>query len=190
MNIIPANKINASINSVVRALGKSGAALHNVAYSCLALIESSGDVRPLQRLFDALPGTVYKSALKSWAVAYGRVTVKFAEGDDAKARPIFAYAKGGESDLEGAAATPVMDFKPEAAAAKDFDLAAALSALLKKTEKNGAHLTHVAVYKMLTDAEAMLNGGNVIVTDAKAAAKAKRQAAEVKAQEAAFDKAA
>ena len=69
MQVIASNKLNVAINSVVKAGAKFGGQLHTVAYSCLALVETSGDVRPLQRLYDAIGGKVTKAAIAAWAAA-------------------------------------------------------------------------------------------------------------------------
>ena len=178
MTIIPANKLNAQINSVVKAGAKFSGQLHTVAYSCLALIETSGDVRPLQRLYDLIGGRVTKGAIAAWAKAFGKVTIAYAEEDTAKERPVFKYAKGGKSDMEGAAACPVLDFKPAPAAKKEFDLATRLASLLKAAEEAGCHLAAETdkAYTLLVEAETVLNGGNVVTFTTSKAGKAKNAA--------------
>jgi hypothetical protein len=160
MQVIASNKLNAAINSVVKAGAKFSGQLHTVAYSCLAHVDASGDVRPLQRLYDNMGGKVTKAAIAAWAKAFGKVKVAT---DEETGVVKFAYNKAAKGDLEGAAACPVLDFKPESAGAKgEFDFAAKLAALLKAAEKAGAHLQHVKAYQLVAEAEAVLNGGNVV----------------------------
>lgn len=174
MQVIASNKLNVAINSVVKAGAKFGGQLHTVAYSCLALIDTSGDVRPLQRLYDAIGGKVTKAAIAAWAKAYGKVKVTT---DEETGAVKFAYNKAAKGDLEGAAACPVLDYKPDATGNKaEFDFAAKLAALLKAAEKAGAHLQHVKAYQLVTEAEAVLTGKNVVEVTTSAEGRAKNRA--------------
>lgn len=190
MQVIASNKLNVAINSVVKAGAKFGAQFHTVAYSCLALIETSGDVRSLQRLHDMIGGRVTKAALVSWAKAYGKVKVNT---DEETGVVKFAYAKAAKGDLEGAALCAPLDFKPDAAGndaagnKAEFDFAAKLAALLKAAEKAGAHLQHIKAYQLVVEAEAVLTGANVVTVDTSKEGRAKNKA---KAKAAAEQKAA
>ncbi|MBN9310990.1 hypothetical protein, partial [Devosia sp.] len=116
MQVIASNKLNVAINSVVKAGAKFGGQLHTVAYSCLALVETSGDVRPLQRLYDAIGGKVTKAAIAAWAKAFGKVKVNT---DEETGKVTFAFNKAAKGDLESAAACPVLDYKPDATGSKN-----------------------------------------------------------------------
>lgn len=185
MNVIPANKLTSAINSVAKAGAKFSIQLHNVAYSCLAHIDASGDVRPLQRLLDTIGGKVTKGAIVEWAKRFGRVKVEYAEDDTAKASPLFKYAKGKESDLEGAALIAPMDFKAEGAGNKaEFDLAAKLTAVVKAASKEGVTLTadELRALKLVTEALGIINPevapkSNVTPIKAPKKTKAQKQAA-------------
>lgn len=159
MQVIASNKLTVAINSVVKAGAKFGAQFHTVAYSCLALIDASGDVRPLQRLYDSIGGKVTKAALAAWAKAYGKVKVNT---DEETGVVKFAFNKAAKGDLEGATVCAPLDFKPDAAGNKaEFDFAAKLASLLKAAEKAGAHLAHTKAYQLCAEAEAVLTGANV-----------------------------
>lgn len=149
------------LNTLISGVKSSGKAfeakLHLAAYSCL-VVADGGDVRPLTRLYEALGGKVLRTALASWANAFGKVKVTEAEGETEFS---VKFAKGKDSDLAQAEAVPVSDYKPADAEGKGsiFSLAAKLTSTIKGATKDGVTLSadETKALAMVEQALALLN---------------------------------
>lgn len=88
------------------------------------------DTGLINRLYDALPKGARKAAWVSWILAYAAVV---ANTDKAtKEEKPFLYAKDKTTNVEGGAADPWYNHKPEKAPDEVFDLQKAVKAILAK----------------------------------------------------------
>lgn len=122
-----AAEVTKLIDSIESRGKKLAADIHRAAVSCLYHADKHGDVTLMQRLLVAVPDFSRRNALIAWAVKFG----KFAPSEDGKS---VVYLKHGETDIEGGAAVPFWDFKPEQPFTQ-FDLGAELAKLVKRAEK-------------------------------------------------------
>jgi hypothetical protein len=125
--IVGAELINKEIASIRKSVGTLENKIHVAAVSCLAHAGEHGDVTLMRNLVAALGKSQRKNALLDWAQAFG----KFVYNETTKE---LDYCKTNNTDIDGAIASPFWEFKPEQAY-QQFDMAAALAALLKKAEK-------------------------------------------------------
>lgn len=156
--ITDSKKLNVLISGVKTSGKAFEAKLHLAAYSCLVVIDESGDIRPMARLYEALGGRVLRTALATWANAFGKVKITEATGETALE---VKYVKAKESDLPTAMATPVSDYKPEAGAGAGsaFELAKKLAQTIKGATKDGVTLstTELQALAMVEHALALLD---------------------------------
>lgn len=121
------------ITSIKGRSKKLDADIHLAACSALAHHVQHGDVTLINRLADALPKSARRNALFAWAIHFDG---KLAANTDkaSKAESPLVHVKGdGKSDIDGAVAKPFWEFAPEPVY-QQFDLNAAIAALLKKAE--------------------------------------------------------
>lgn len=116
-----------AIKSIKTTEAKLDGLVHQAAVSCLWQVAEHGNTTPLQTLVDSLSKRNRINALLAWAEQYGAVRY------DEKAKQL-KFAKGKDTDLEGAIAQPFWLFKPEAAY-KPVDLNVLLAQLIKKAEQ-------------------------------------------------------
>lgn len=117
------------IKALVNASAKAGEILHELGYNALMHVENTGDVRPLQSIYDACKPSM-ASALRVWSISFGKV--RFEKGT-------FAVARKATTDREAIASIAPLDYvKPKAASkVHTFDFKKALKALRDKAEKEG-----------------------------------------------------
>lgn len=107
--------------------------IHQAACSALAHHVAHGDVTLINRLSMALPKSARRNALFAWALHFdGKLAMNTDKAT--KAESPLMHAKGdGTADIDAAIEMPFWEFAPEPAYVQ-FDLNAAIAALLKKAE--------------------------------------------------------
>lgn len=126
----------AEFNAACDSWGKRGKKWvqegQTLGLTALALLEASGDIGPVNRLFCAMPKGSKSAAMAEWILAFGRVRAN--EDTKDKAKP-FVYAKDKVNDIEGATKKPWFDFRPEPTPLELFDVQAAVRAIIAKAAK-------------------------------------------------------
>lgn len=125
----------AALNKLIARAVKSGAAfaalLHEAGFNCVMHVVNTGDVRPLQRLYDGI-GPRARVALSVWAVKH---CPKLKH--DAKAGSFGVRKSDAGTDIDALQAIGPMDYikpaKPRVAHA--FDLKAEIAKLVERAEK-------------------------------------------------------
>lgn len=130
--------INKLVTTAITSSTKFAELLHDAAYNCVMHDYNTGDIRPLQRLYNGLSPNA-KLALRVWAVKFLQVRFK---------NETFAHNKKPVVDLGSAFAIGPMEYqKPKAVkTAKVFDLKKELEAVLARAIKHsvtGPTLTHI-----------------------------------------------
>lgn len=120
-----------TIITAIENVRKSGVKLDNMiqvaACSVINHVEKHGDITLVNTLLDAMPNGSRVNALRDFILTFGKV-----EYDEATKAMV--YAKGKETDLEGAQNIMWSEFKPEAPYVA-FDLNGLIQGILKKADK-------------------------------------------------------
>ena len=107
--------------------------IHRAGVGVLSHFAEHKDTGLINRLYDALPKGARRSAWVSWVLTYAAVV---ANTDKAtKEEKPFLYAKDKTTNVEGGAADPWYNHKPEKAPDEVFDLQKAVKAILAKASK-------------------------------------------------------
>ena len=136
--IIGASAIDKAIASIKNRGAKLDGDIQVAGLSVLAHVDAHGDTTLVDRLYNAMPKGSRRLALAEWLLAYGKVEALQANNPEHKERikagHVFGYAKGKNTDMESAEATPWHEFKKEKDVAEAFDVQAALASLLKRVQ--------------------------------------------------------
>ena len=147
--------LDAAIKSVATRGQKLDLDIQKIGISALHHLETNGDIGAVNRLYLALGKGHRKGALVQWLLAYGKCVANVAE--DKKDKP-FVYAKDRVTNLEEAVANPWYDFKQEVSPDMEFDVQAALIAIIKRaTNKN------VSDPKLLNSIKELVEGSKVLL---------------------------
>lgn len=126
-----AANLTKAIASIKTRSAKLDADLHLVAVSCIKHTAEHNDPDTTTRLVDALGKSARKQALIAWVLNYGAMT------QDAAGKLVYDKTRRdavlADDNIAAAEAEPFWDFMPEKPYVQ-FDLEAAIKALLKKAE--------------------------------------------------------
>lgn len=139
-------KLNKAIDSIAARGKKLDMDVQVAGLSAIAHTEKTGDIGPINRLYNALSAGTRKSAMTEWLLKYSKVVANV--GEDKKDKP-FVYAKDKATDMEGADAEPWFQCKPDADPDEVFDVQAAVAALIKKASKKQLAPGSAALIKKL-----------------------------------------
>lgn len=154
MQIIPKSELNARIDRWGKRGQKWAQEGQELALSCLQHLADHGDIGFCNRLYLSMPKGTKSSAMASWLLTYGQLE---ANTDKAtKASAPFKFSREKATDVEGAAADPWFEHKPEPSADQVFDLQKALAAVLRKASK----ASHVEHSELLEGLMALVGGEN------------------------------
>ena len=152
--ITDVSKLNAAIKSIATRSAKLDQDIQIAGLSCLYQIEQHGNVMPLCALRKALGKGHRANALDLWAFEFGKVVAN-TDAESKKDRP-YSFDKEGTVNLEGAAAAPWYEFKPEQDPDQLFNVHKAVRAIIAKASKknveDSAFLQSLA--KFVAEAEA------------------------------------
>jgi len=125
--------IEKAIESVHNRGKKLDGDIQGAGLSILNHIQQYGEVSLAIKLFQALPKGSRRNALADWFMKFGKVTLNT---DKASSKEFpFVFFKGGETDLEGAAAMAWYDCKPEKELLVEFDVQAKVMNLIAQVRK-------------------------------------------------------
>ncbi|APU03142.1 hypothetical protein HOR51_gp01 [Ralstonia phage phiAp1] len=129
--VVGAANLNKAIASIKTRSAKLDADLHLVAVSCISHSAQHNDPDTMTRLIDALGKSARRQALIGWTLAYGAFT------QDAAGKLVYDKTRRdavlSDANIAAAECEPFWDFMPEKPYVQ-FDLEAAIKALLKKAE--------------------------------------------------------
>lgn len=131
--ITDVSKLNAAIKSIATRSAKLDQDIQIAGLSCLYQIEQHGNVMPLCSLRAALGKGHRANALDLWAFEFGKVVAN-ADPVTKKDRP-YSFDKEGVLNMEGAAAAPWYEFKPEQDPDQIFNVHKAVRAIIAKAGK-------------------------------------------------------
>lgn len=139
--IIGTDAIRAEFKSIAAAGKKLDGRIQVAGLSVLHHINEHGDVTVATQLVNELFGSLSKGhrkqAMVDWLVKFGKV--KLNEDVASKKEKPFLYDKATKTDMEGAAAMPWYDCKPDDIK-QVLDVAKLLAMLVGKTKKEGAQI--------------------------------------------------
>lgn len=143
------------INAAIALISKSGMAFDNlVQETAVAVVQHFAehkDTGVVNRLYRAMPKGSRSTALAAWMLKFMALAVNMGE---TKAEQPFIYAKGRETDPEGAASDMWYNHKPEPKLDEVFDIQKAVRSLLSKAGKaqtlsHGDHGTLLALARVV-----------------------------------------
>lgn len=122
--------LNRLIGSIAKTSKSFALNIHTAAYNCLVLCENTGDIRPMQKLYNVLPNAE-RLALRVWATKHGKFRFN-------NAKEAFGSAKNAVSDLPGAEETGPLAYRPtpKARTRREFNLKAELQKLAARAVKH------------------------------------------------------
>src|SRR5512139_37124 len=154
-----AAEIEKSLKSLFARGAKLDRDIHVVGVSVLSHASEHGDTTLADKLVLSMPKGSRKLALVEWMLAYGQIAKldKVADKDAIAAGRLFKLDRTRKLDLEGAAATPWTDFKPEAAVLDAFDVQAAVASVMGRlTKAAAAGMTIKGKAEALAQAQALV----------------------------------
>lgn len=142
MNYITEVKaFKAACDSITKRGAKLDADIQHAAMSAAYAVQQHGNVGYVNMLYLALSAGVRKSAMTEWLLRFGGVVANTEKG---KAEMPFKFDREKPVDLEGGAATPWYDCKPDQEPDMVFDVIAALKAVIKKAQGKNVDALHLA----------------------------------------------
>lgn len=149
--ITDAKEFNAACTAIAKAGAKLDAQIQHAALSAIQHLDKHGDIGFVNRLFLSLHAGARKSALTGWLLAYGKC---IANGGDNKKEMPFLFTKEKVTNMAEAAQKPWFTFKVEVTPDMEFDIVAALNAVLKKAQGKNVNVLQLAkVENLLKDFE-------------------------------------
>lgn len=107
-------------------------AVQSVGLEVIQHVEANGEVSLAIKLLKALPKGARSNALVEWFIQHGKISVNKDKATGKQFPLVFDREK--KSDLQGAADKPWFKCRPERDPATEFDLDAALAALVKRAQ--------------------------------------------------------
>lgn len=124
-----------SIAALINTIHADGKALDDsiqlAAMSCISHASEHGDITLCCALFNALPKGARSKALADWFLQFGPVMIN--KGKNAKELPFLLY-RDNPLNLEGGEALPWYKCKVEKHPSDEFDLLAAMAAVLTRAD--------------------------------------------------------